>query len=65
MNKNVGNIDRALRIIVGLVIIVAGFIMNSWLGFIGLIPLATGIIRWCPLYCPFKINTCGTSCNKE
>lgn len=65
MNKNVGNIDRALRIIVGLVIIVAGFIMNSWLGFIGLIPLATGIIRWCPLYCPFKINTCDTSCNKK
>lgn len=58
MNKNVGNIDRVLRIILGLAIIIAGFVMNSWLGVIGLIPLLTGIISWCPLYLPLKINTC-------
>lgn len=58
MNKNVGNIDKTLRIIVGLAIMLIGFIMNNWLGLIGLIPLLTGIISWCPLYTPFKINTC-------
>lgn len=65
MNKNVGNIDRALRIIVGLTIIIAGFVMNNWLGVIGLIPLLTGIISWCPLYCPLKINTCNSTCTKK
>lgn len=65
MNKNVGNIDRVLRIIIGLAIIIVGFIMNSWLGAIGLIPLLTGIISWCPLYCPLKINTCASNCTKE
>ena len=64
MNKNIGNADRIIRIVAGLIIIIAGFMMNSWLGLIGLIPLLTGIIRWCPLYCPLKINTCGESCNK-
>lgn len=59
MNKNLGKIDRTLRIIVGLVIIVYGVSAGSLLGLIGLIPLGTAIIGWCPLYCPLKINTCG------
>lgn len=58
MNKNLGKIDRTLRVILALVIIVFGILNSSWLGAIGLIPLFTAIIGWCPLYCPLKINTC-------
>ena len=57
MNKNVGGIDKTLRIIVGIIIIALGVVNGSLLGLIGLIPLLTGIIGWCPLYIPFKINS--------
>lgn len=62
MCKNVGGIDKTLRIILGIIIIALGVINGSLLGVIGLIPLLTGIIGWCPLYIPFKINS---SCKKE
>ncbi len=62
MCKNVGGIDKTLRIIVGIIIIAIGVVNSSLLGVIGLIPLLTGIIGWCPLYIPFKINS---SCKKE
>lgn len=58
MKKNIGKIDKILRIILGLVIIALGVMNQSWLGLIGVIPLLTGAISWCPLYCPLKINTC-------
>jgi len=59
MQPNVGSLDRALRIVVGLVLIALVFVgpKTSW-GWIGLVPLATGIIRWCPAYMPFGIRTC-------
>ncbi len=57
MKGNVGGIDRALRIIVGLAVIGWGFYAKNWLGAIGAIPLVTGLIGWCPLYIPFKLNT--------
>ncbi|MBI3445633.1 MAG: DUF2892 domain-containing protein [Magnetospirillum sp.] len=59
MNKNVGGIDRILRIIVGVVLIgltVAG-VIGVW-GWIGVVPLATAAIGWCPAYLPFGIKTC-------
>lgn len=62
MNKNVGGIDKTLRIIIGIIIIALGVVNGSLLGLIGIIPLLTGIIGWCPLYIPFKINS---SCKKE
>lgn len=62
MCKNVGGIDKTLRIILGIIIIALGVINGSLLGLIGLIPLLTGVIGWCPLYIPFKINS---SCKKE
>lgn len=65
MNKNIGNIDRIIRIVVGLAIIISGVMMNSWIGAIGLIPLITGIVRTCPIYSALKINTCGTNSNKD
>jgi len=59
MQPNVGSLDRALRIVVGLVLIALVFVgpKTPW-GWIGLVPLATGIIRWCPAYMPFGIRTC-------
>ena len=57
MKCNVGKTDRLLRIIIGLVIIVIGYINSNWWGLIGLIPLLTGLFRWCPGYLPFKIFT--------
>ena len=58
---NVGSIDRVLRIIVGLVLIALVFVgpKTPW-GWIGLIPLATGVLRTCPLYSLIGLNTCGT-----
>jgi len=48
---NVGNIDRTLRIVAGLILIVlAGFgTIGAW-GFIGIVPLVTGVVGMCPLY---------------
>jgi hypothetical protein len=57
MKLNVGSYDRAIRIILGLLIIALGIIFKSFLGLFGLIPLVTGVFRLCPLYMPFKINT--------
>jgi len=57
MKCNVGTTDRILRIVIGIIIIAIGVYFRSWWGAIGLIPIITGAIRWCPLYIPFKINT--------
>lgn len=57
MKQNVGTIDRVIRIVVGIAIGVAGIVFHSWLGLIGIIPLATGLVGSCPLYLPFGIST--------
>ncbi|MCT2399752.1 YgaP family membrane protein [Novosphingobium mangrovi (ex Huang et al. 2023)] len=56
---NVGSVDRALRIIVGLVLFALVFVgpKTPW-GLIGVIPLVTGLLRSCPLYSMFGITTC-------
>ncbi|WP_096701183.1 DUF2892 domain-containing protein [Magnetospirillum sp. 15-1] len=61
MNKNIGGIDRILRIVVGLALIgltLTG-VIGLW-GWIGVVPLATAAIGWCPAYLPFGIKTCKT-----
>ena len=59
MKTNEGSIDRIIRIVVGLVLISLVFIgpQSSW-GWIGVIPLATGLVGWCPTYTLFGISTC-------
>ncbi|MEO8752508.1 MAG: DUF2892 domain-containing protein [Casimicrobiaceae bacterium] len=60
MTANVGGIDRIARIVAGLVILSLYFFIdgaNRWWALVGLIPLATGVIRWCPAYLPFGINS--------
>ena len=59
MGKNVGSIDRAARIVVGLILIALVFVgpQTPW-GWIGVIPLLTAIIGWCPAYTVFGFRTC-------
>jgi len=57
MKCNVGSIDRLIRIVLGLIIAIVGVIFDSWWGLIGIIPIATGLFKFCPLYLPFKIST--------
>ncbi len=59
MNRNVGGIDRGLRAIAGIVAIAAGLYYQSWWGAIGLVPLVTALVGWCPLYPILGIRTCG------
>ena len=54
---NVGKTERVIRVIVGLVIIAAGFTYQSWWGAIGLVPLLTGITGYCPPYQMLGIST--------
>jgi hypothetical protein len=56
---NEGTLDRTLRILAGLVLIALVFVgPKTPLGWIGLVPLVTGLIGWCPLYALFGLNTC-------
>ena len=59
MKVNEGTVDRAVRIIVGLVLISLVFVgpQSMW-GWIGLIPLATGLTGFCPAYTLLGMNTC-------
>ncbi|WP_454763932.1 YgaP family membrane protein [Cupriavidus campinensis] len=61
MQANVGNVDRILRIVVGLVLIglAATGRIGVW-GWIGLLPLLTGIVRVCPAYSILGVKTCST-----
>ena len=61
MKPNIGTVDRALRIIIGLGIIAYGIVNQTWLGAIGAVPLLTAFVRFCPAYLPFGISTCGKS----
>lgn len=60
MTANVGGIDRIIRIVAGLVIIVLGVVYQSWWGVIGMVPLGTALIGWCPPYALLGISTCCT-----
>lgn len=58
MKKNVGKTDRTLRIVIGLAIIGAGVVYQSWWGAIGALPILTAIMGWCPPYALLGIDTC-------
>ncbi|MEX8495185.1 DUF2892 domain-containing protein [Sphaerotilus sp.] len=62
MKVNVGGTDRILRIVVGLILIllVLSGQIGVW-GWIGVVPLATGLFRMCPLYSMLGMNTCPMS----
>lgn len=61
MKQNVGGTDRVIRIIIGLVLLSLLFLLEGnlkYLGLIGIIPLFTAFVNWCPLYTLFGVNTC-------
>jgi hypothetical protein len=59
MDKNIGNPERAIRVGGGLLLVVlaATGTVGIW-GYLGVIPMATGLIGWCPPYAMFGISTC-------
>lgn len=63
MERNVGKTDKTIRIVVGVVIIAIGIVAKSWWGLVGVVPLATAFINYCPLYSIMGINT--SSENKQ
>lgn len=60
---NVGTVDRTLRIVAGAALIALTFVgpfketLYPW-GLIGIVPLATGLLRWCPVYSLIGVKTC-------
>lgn len=52
--------DKVLRIIAGVIIIGAGIYSQSWWGAIGVVPILTALLSWCPAYTLLGINSCGT-----
>jgi hypothetical protein len=59
MKKNEGTIDRVLRITVGVVLLACVFVgPKTPFGFIGLVPLLTGLVGYCPLYSLLGMSTC-------
>ena len=57
MKCNMGKGDRMFRGFVGILVLGAGLFFQSWWGLIGLVFLGTALLRWCPAYVPFGINT--------
>ena len=59
MKVNVGSTDRLIRVVVGVALIAAAVMgyIGMW-GYIGIVPILTGTLRFCPAYMPFGISTC-------
>lgn len=61
MKKNVGGIDRIVRLVAGAALVgLAATGTVGWWGWLGVVPLATAAIGWCPPYAIFGLNTCAT-----
>jgi hypothetical protein len=61
MNRNVGSIDRAIRVVAGLALLSLTVVgpKTAW-GLVGLVPLVTALAGWCPAYTLLGIRTCGS-----
>ncbi len=64
MKCNVGKTEQIIRITIGILVILFGLYFKSWWGLIGLIPIITGSIRYCPVSDILGISTCNTK-NKQ
>jgi len=61
MKANVGFVDKIVRLVLALILFSLFALLPGdarWLGLLGLVPLFTGLVNWCPLYTLFGINTC-------
>ncbi|MBK6910340.1 MAG: DUF2892 domain-containing protein [bacterium] len=57
MTMNVGSADRVIRIVIGLAVIGWGIWAKNWWGALGVVPLFTAMINWCPLYTVCGVKT--------
>jgi hypothetical protein len=59
MKRNIGTVDRTVRVLLGITLLALVFVgpQTQW-GWLGLIPLATAALNWCPLYSVLGISTC-------
>ena len=57
MSKNIGSADRIVRIILGVALLAWGYMAQNWWGAVGLVPLLTAAIGWCPAYAPLGLKT--------
>ncbi|MFA5627093.1 MAG: DUF2892 domain-containing protein [Thiohalomonadaceae bacterium] len=57
MKSNIGTVDKVVRIVIGLAIIAWGIIASNWWGAIGIVPLATAFMGFCPVYTLLGLNT--------
>jgi len=65
MKTNIGSVDRIIRVLIGLAILGAGLAYHSLWGLIGLVPLLTAVVRFCPAYLPFGLSTYSTPAPKK
>jgi hypothetical protein len=57
MKANVGSADKIVRLILGVVIIALGFYFKSWWGAVGIVPVLTGLLNFCPAYSLIGVST--------
>lgn len=68
MTVNEGKVDRTLRVLVGLAVLGLWFVLDGnarYWGLVGLVPLATGLMGYCPLYSLLGFNTCPLNTNRQ
>lgn len=57
MVKNMGSVDRLIRLVLGLIILLVSIGAKSWWALLGIVLIVTALIKSCPLYLPFRIST--------
>lgn len=57
MVKNMGSVDRLIRLVLGLVILLISIGAKSWWALLGIVLVATALLKSCPLYLPFRFST--------
>lgn len=65
MTANIGTTDKILRIILGLIIIALGIVYSSWWGLIGVVPILTALINYCPAYSLINFSTNKKNSNRK
>ena len=61
MKRNVGKVDKIVRLVLGAALIGAGVYFQSWWGAVGAVPILTALMGWCPPYALLGIRTCATA----
>lgn len=65
MKKNVGSADVIIRIVLGIIIAVLGFVYQSWWGLLAIVLVGTALINWCPIYAALGLSTRGAAAKKS